>query len=239
MRHCLVVAPHPDDETIGAGAWIAGNASAVTIVHITDGSPRDVANASEYAATRRHDVNKVLDLARVPAANRYRFELIDQETYLHLPELTDSLIELIRDCECDTVLAPAYEGGHPDHDSAAFAVARARKVLDARIEHREYRLYHAGLDGSIDSETLAGAEIVSLTAAERKLKRRMLDCFRSQQTFLSNFGVTDERFRRAPEYDFTRAPNNGVLLYERWGWKLSGQEWRRYAGQELARIGVK
>jgi hypothetical protein len=65
-------------------------------------------------------------------------------------------------------------------------------------------------------------------------KRQMIAVFRTQRHMLEQFPVTDERFRDAPCYDFTRPPHPGMLLYERWGWGISGADWRLRAGQALA-----
>jgi hypothetical protein len=57
----------------------------------------------------------------------------------------------------------------------------------------------------------------------------MLAGFRTQQHILDKFSVSDEHFRQAPSYDFTRPPHEGLLMYEHWGWTISGKEWRGYA----------
>src|SRR3954469_18766827 len=59
-KRIAVVVAHPDDEAIGAGAVLRGFRD-VTIVHVTDGAPRDdgyagskgFASRAEYAAARR------------------------------------------------------------------------------------------------------------------------------------------------------------------------------------------
>jgi LmbE family N-acetylglucosaminyl deacetylase len=245
----LVVAPHPDDETLGAGAWIARNAADVSVVHVTDGSPDSFEDArrvgfgspAEYAAERRKELDAALDLAGVDRSNRRRFNFVDKDTYLNLPDIVARLLEVIADCRPDTVLSPAYEGGHPDHDTAALAVARALRLAGRSIEHQEYRLYHAAQDGTLDTNSFLPSaemprEVTPLSGVDRAMKQRMLACFRSQQHFLKNFKIINEPFRNAPQYDFTRAPHTGTLLYERWDWGISGKQWRHHTQQELTRI---
>jgi hypothetical protein len=62
----------------------------------------------------------------------------------------------------------------------------------------------------------------------------MLDCFRTQQQILSHFRLDYERFRNAPAYDFGEAPHSGPLLYELWGWGISGSQWRSEAARASA-----
>jgi LmbE family N-acetylglucosaminyl deacetylase len=138
------------------------------------------------------------------------------------------------------VLSPSYEGGHPDHDTAAFAVARLRQG-GLRFEHREFPLYHAAEGGEmISGEFLGGAnaETLQLTPGEQSLKSQMLACFTTQQQILSEFRLDSESFRAAPNYDFTQPPHPGPLLYERWGWDISGEAWRDKIRESISSVGM-
>jgi hypothetical protein len=78
----------------------------------------------------------------------------------------------------------------------------------------------------------ADVETIVLSAESRDRKQRMLECFASQAEMLAQFPAGVERFRYAPEYDFTRAPHEGQLFYEAQGWGV-GEEWRRLAAEAL------
>jgi hypothetical protein len=43
---------------------------------------------------------------------------------------------------------------------------------------------------------------------------------------LQAFTVEVERFRAAPDYDFTQAPHSGALFYENFNWGMTGARWR-------------
>ena len=245
----LIVAAHPDDEVLGAGIWMYRHAdSDIHVVHITDGSPRDLTYArthglrsrKSYAAARRRELTEALRMVSVAPENRIQLDFADQEAYLHLPSLAEQLDTLIGKIRPDAVLSPAYEGGHPDHDSAAFAVAVVRKRRKS-FRHWEFPLYHAGARGGIvKGEFLPQDEprresVIMLSWEERLLKRRMLACFSTQLDFLSNFKLRCERFRRAGACDFRKPPHAGALLYERWGWGISGEDWRKRAASAIKR----
>src|SRR5204863_9931447 len=83
-----------------------------------------------------------------------------------------------------------------------------------------------------------GVAVCMLSAAERAIKRAMLNEYRSQRAVIAQFDGRIERYRDAPTYDFLRPPHAGPLYYEQLGWPLSGEEWRaaaRLAAQALAR----
>src|SRR6266545_3371700 len=68
--------------------------------------------------------------------------LVDQEASLHLNELTRRLAALFREFGVRDVLTHPYEGGHPDHDAAAFAVHGACRLIDCPPRRIEFASYH-------------------------------------------------------------------------------------------------
>ncbi|HEX5430524.1 MAG TPA: PIG-L family deacetylase [Bryobacteraceae bacterium] len=244
---CLIVAAHPDDETVGAGIWMKRRGpQGLTLLHITDGSPRDMEDAGaagyfsreEYANARRQELYEALGMAGIRREQFRQLPFVDKEAYLHLPEIVDALSVLAGELEPELILSPAYEGGHPDHDSAAFAVAMARLKTGRKFRHLEYRLYHAGPDGGFESEDFlpfgqVRAKVLSFTPSETREKSRMLESFGTQRRTLAQFCSGNEQFREAPAYDFTRAPHQGRLLYEQRGWGITGEQWRSKAREVL------
>jgi len=238
----LLVVAHPDDETLGAGIWLQRHRQYdAHVLHLTDGSPRDMQDARAagfrtrrgYALARGRELRKALALIPIPRRNCHRCDYPDKEAYLNLPALLNQVDRLIAELRPSLVISHAYEGGHPDHDAAAFAVAMALQ-RGRLFRHLEFPLYHAGEAGEmIAGEFLPGEskgeEVFELSPAERKLKLRMLECFRTQAHFVGQFPLDRERFRESPGYDFSQAPHPGPLLYERWGWGIPGSVWRAKA----------
>ncbi len=246
----LVVAAHPDDEVIGTGGQWA-HWPGLSVLHITDGAPRrprdDFPSREAYAAVRRREAEAALAVAGLGADRLAGLGLADQEASLDLAGLARRLADELRRRHPEIVITHPYEGGHPDHDAAAFAVHAACRLLEqdgtAPPAIVEMTSYH-GCDGRlVVLEFLPGGAdcpvtTVTLTDVERAVKRRMLDCHATQRYVLAAFPTGEERFRPAPPYDFTRPPHPGQLYYEQFDWGVTGEQWRDRARVALAALGL-
>lgn len=248
----LLVAAHPDDEVIGAGARLCSLPS-TRVVHVTDGSPRWLDDArragcetrEEYARLRRSELHAALALAGCDPQSSIALEFVDGEAALELPRLTRALAAILLETHPEIVLTHPYEGGHPDHDAAAFAARTALALLDRAGAPRpllvEMTSYHAGPEGVVCGRFLPGSPeeaIISLDPAARRRKMALIDCYASQRHLLGGFPVDAERFRVAPRYDFTAPPHRGALYYESQPWGWSGERFRKLAAECLDELEV-
>lgn len=236
----LVVAAHPDDETIGVGSFLPDWGARVRVVHLTDGAPRNGNDAraagfrcaAEYAQARREEAVNALALAGLRQEQILSFGYPDQELSSHFSDATERLSDLLRAVKPSAIFVHPYEGGHPDHDSASFITAAAVELC--RLPRQwlfEYCSYHAGASGEmVAGEFLAAADTDVYTkrlhAPERALKRKMLDAYVTQKRVLANFNIEFERIRNAPKYDYSKPPHAGKLYYESFDWGMTGEEWR-------------
>ncbi|MBI5442926.1 MAG: PIG-L family deacetylase, partial [Deltaproteobacteria bacterium] len=149
-----LVAAHPDDETVGAGGHLP-TMPRVTLVYLTDGAPRDgrdakergFSTAAEYAKARRRELEQALAIAGVTPGQCVHLGVADQESAFHLADLALELAHFFSAGRPDWVLTHSYEGGHPDHDAAAFAVHAAAALVRNRGSEPpaiiEFASYHA------------------------------------------------------------------------------------------------
>lgn len=248
----LIVAAHPDDEVLGA-SWLLLHGPGCHVVHVTDGAPRNVSPRSPgaqlsheaYARLREREALAALALARVPPSRLLSLGAADQEATQQLVTLTQCLVALLKAIRPTLLVVHPYEGGHPDHDAAAF-VSHAAVALMARAGRTppallEMTSYHRRQDSRVTGEFLPAPDgrlvaTVSFTEAECAAKRRMLTCHASQARALEAFSVGQERYRAAPRYDFTHPPHKGTLQYETHDWRMSGTRWRELARQALEEL---
>jgi LmbE family N-acetylglucosaminyl deacetylase len=249
----IVVAAHPDDDVIGLGAHLPCLRNAI-FVYVTDGAPRNMVDAAAngfssregYALARKKELHEALGLAGIGTAQCRHLGVADQEASFYVRELALAFSDLFSELKPRYVLTHPYEGGHPDHDAAAFACHAARRLLMRRGACPgiliEFTSYHTRPDGlRVTEEFLppADAQItMKLDAAQRLFKKNLLACFHTQRGVVSEFPLETEKFRVAPDYDFCSPPHDGPLHYERYPWGISAPEWRGNARVALEELGL-
>ena len=246
LPRVLVVLAHPDDEVLALGSRLERYRES-RLLCVTDGAPRDgedaqahgFTNLEAYREARREELTKALAQAGLPPDASRSLAIPDKEAAFHLAALTEAVAREIAEFQPEAVLTHPYEGGHPDHDSCAFAVHAAvslspRGTAPVLVEAPSY---HADPRGIVIGQFLLHTQspqavIRELSETEQERKHARLACFVSQRDMLAQFPVTQEQFRIAPQYDFTAAPHDGLLLYESWGF-LTGERFRDAAQAAL------
>ncbi|MFN0105553.1 MAG: PIG-L deacetylase family protein [Bryobacteraceae bacterium] len=231
MRILIAVA-HADDETLGCFSVMQERPGEIHILHATDSAPRDLKYArrsgfttlADYQAARRAELQAVLAKAGIPEDRYHCLGLADQEAPVYWPRIR-AYVEAFH---ADRVYTHAYEGGHPDHDAVALALAGLPNVWEFPLYHAHGAAFvpHSFLDGPPET-------VVELDDTRQRVKRFWLDSFPSQQRVIGMFPIDRELFRPMRAYDFTRPPHPGELYYEqrKLGWTWS--EWRDATGKAL------
>jgi LmbE family N-acetylglucosaminyl deacetylase len=173
----VVVAPHPDDETLGVGGSVATFADAggdVLVVSVTDGEAAPV-ESSDLAAVRRRELRVAVGCL-APAARIERLGLPDGGLADRHDELTERLTRLLTGR--DLVLAPYADDGHPDHDACGRAALAASTRTGASCWTYPVWAWHWH-DPDVSAIGSLGVRI-ELSVESARRKAAAISCYRSQ-----------------------------------------------------------
>ncbi|HUY67875.1 MAG TPA: PIG-L deacetylase family protein [Alphaproteobacteria bacterium] len=126
----LVIAPHPDDETLGCGAAIARLRAAgrrVVILIVTDGAASGhsaIVTPTELAVRRRREALEAAFALGVPAEDVMFLEFPDGAAATHGKAIEMALGEKIAALAPGQIFAPYGIDGNPDHRAVAAAIER-------------------------------------------------------------------------------------------------------------------
>jgi LmbE family N-acetylglucosaminyl deacetylase len=134
-RHrVLVVAPHPDDESIGCAGTILRHLAAgdeTTILYVTDGSSsRAIGLGADEMRRRRREEARAA--CRVLGVERVRWMGLGQGDW-RTDDLVSALVDVLDESPPDVIYAPSRVDFHPDHQRVAFAVALALYQHGSRV----------------------------------------------------------------------------------------------------------
>jgi LmbE family N-acetylglucosaminyl deacetylase len=209
----LVVAPHPDDEVLGAGgvlAELAQRGTAISVLALSDGEashPAAPIAPSELAARRtaesEHAMRALLDGCQIIRLGLPDGALESCEAVIQ--EAVEKLLAPGAWC-----FAPLLQDGHPDHEAAARAAARACERSGARLLEYPIWMWHWSAPGDARIPW-ARARLARLTPVTRRRKAHAIAAFTSQIAPISNGTGGEailppallERFLRPDEVLFT------------------------------------
>jgi LmbE family N-acetylglucosaminyl deacetylase len=136
-RRLVVVAPHPDDEVLGAGGLLRSMAGAgveTVVVAVTDGEashPRAHRAGHDLAMTRALERQRALNRLGCGSTHIHRLGFADGTVAEQRERLTDVLCRLLG--PEDLCLVPWRSDGHPDHDATGHAAVAAAQATQTRL----------------------------------------------------------------------------------------------------------
>ncbi|QZY29285.1 PIG-L family deacetylase [Nocardioides coralli] len=192
LRHVVVVAAHPDDETMGAGGLLAQLAvmpedvrPRLSVVLLTDGEASHPASPthapSALAEVRLAECREALDRLGAEIA-LVRRGLPDGEVAAAEDRCVADLCRLVGDGRGVLLLAPWRRDGHPDHEAAGRAAAAAAARTGARLLEYPVWFWHWGRPDDAPWSTMRR---VSLPPDALAAKDRAIASHRSQVRGLS------------------------------------------------------
>ncbi|MEJ2870978.1 PIG-L family deacetylase [Actinomycetospora sp. OC33-EN08] len=183
----VVLAPHPDDETLGAGATLAAWARAgteVAVLAVTDGEASHPGSPTlspdELAERRVVERSEALGELGLGGARVVRAGLPDGGVGRHRSGLAAAVADLV--VAGDTLLAPVVGDGHPDHDAVAEAATDASAAGVPVLRYAVW-WWHWARPEEFDP---AGAVAVVPDDAARRAKRAAVARFTTQVAPLSD-----------------------------------------------------
>lgn len=184
----MILAPHPDDESLGCGGLIAQCCAAgrpPVVVILTDG-------AASHPGSRSHPQSRLRRLRAEEA--RHAVEILGLgEQYLVFLGYSDAglphegpafkraveqLVNLAKEQGCEIVIGPWAEDSHCDHQAAAAMTAAAAAALD--VDHLFYPVWGWLLPAEKDIMWIPKRGWRLPIARELPLKRRAVAAHETQ-----------------------------------------------------------
>ena len=237
LGRTMVLVAHPDDESITCGGLLQRMRKPF-VVFATDGAPEDEyfwgkhGSRTAYSVLRQEEARTALghvgvsEVEFLAEQTSGTVKLEDQKLFRELSVALELLQSLVKNKRPDAILALAYEGGHPDHDSCSFLAAQLGREFGLPVW--EAPLYHRNPDGSGVYQRFVNEkdEVIEFGVTGEMLgrKQRMLQSYKSQFDALPHFDAECERFRPQAHYDYSQPPHKGKTNYEVWQWAMTAKE---------------
>jgi LmbE family N-acetylglucosaminyl deacetylase len=186
----VVVAAHPDDETLGAGGLVAtatGLGVPVDIVCATDGEgshPRSpTITPEQLSVIRAEEGRRAAQALGVTSERVHRLSLPDGGVGAKLALFSDRLDAIVGTGGGVTIVAPWRRDGHPDHEAAGAAAAEAARRTHSELWEYPVWFWHWGTP---DQAPWAQLRPFALGDAALEAKRRAIRAHASQVAPLSD-----------------------------------------------------
>jgi LmbE family N-acetylglucosaminyl deacetylase len=189
----VIVAPHPDDETLGAGGLaydLSIRGWSVDVVVVTDGSASHpgVAGLAAIRANENKCACTALGLRRRPIQLGFRDGHLSPDD----PSLVTALVRVL--AGADIVVAPRFDDGHADHAATERATTAAVRTMTTQGPTEQVRagtqqppnVWHYAVWGwerlSREGLALGAGSAFRLSPAALTAKARAIASYPSQTT---------------------------------------------------------
>ena len=203
QRSILIVAPHPDDETLGCGGTLAKRAREgcrITVVVVTDGcnlfrlSRWKIEADPTPQETSRMRKEETRRAVAILGGRREAIRFLDIEDASladHVETVSETMAAVLREVSPDEIYVTSQYENHPDHVAACAVVRSAMRM--ARSRAKLYR-YLISLRSDV-SPSATGEPTVSVDITEQlETKRRAVNQFSSHLKIVAR-GQTEPFFR--------------------------------------------
>ena len=159
-RKVLILAPHPDDETLGCGGTIAlcaSRGSEVRVVIISDGGKIFLDSGGERDEVVRRRKQEAEEASKILGiSGTYFLGFPDGELQSYKTEIEDSVRDIVSSFNPDVILSPSPVDFHADH-IAVSEIARAFLTEDGGMKVAFYEVYETiRFNSLVDISSVAG-----------------------------------------------------------------------------------
>lgn len=230
----LILAPHPDDETLAAGGLIQGavrEGACVKVLYLTNGENNLISAMLYYRRPflRKVDLEGLGRARRREALNAASLLGLKEENlhFLGYPDLgmypmrntsrgAEVILELrgyLDRYRPTHIVCPDRRDGHTDHSAAHLYLEKALRHADipfgevCLLSYQVHRSFKTKSGRNDDS-------VYNVNRSETEIKRRAILCYRSQTAYRRRFLLS---FARVPERFLVTRPqiSNDLILQSR------------------------
>ena len=208
QRSILIVAPHPDDETLGCGGTLAKRAREgcnVAVVVVTDG--RNLFRLSRFkievdptpaetSAMRKEETRRAVDIL---GGHREAIRFLDVEDAAlagQIEPVSETLSAIIGDVTPDEIYVTSEHENHPDHVAACAVV---RSAMWKTQSHATLYRYIVSLRPGVSLSSVPEPSVTIDIAEQLETKRRAVSQFASHLKVVAN-GQTEPFFRNVDQW---------------------------------------
>jgi LmbE family N-acetylglucosaminyl deacetylase/SAM-dependent methyltransferase len=190
LHRLVVVAAHPDDESLGAGGLVAAARAdrlPTALLVATDGEASHPASPTHspeaLARIRRGELARAAEALGLDESTVTSLALPDGRVGDHVDDVIAAIVDLVGDGRGCLVVAPYRADGHPDHEAMGRCAAAAAHRTGATLAEYPIWLWHAGERADLP---LGSMVRFPLTEQARAAKQAAIASHRSQVHALSD-----------------------------------------------------
>lgn len=214
LERAVVVAAHPDDESLGAAGLMVALHEAGVPVHVVCATAGEASHPAspthgpaDLARRRRAELAAALDVL-VPGATHEVLGLPDGGLAAHEAALVSHVVRAVGDGRRTLLVATWRGDGHADHEAVGRAASVAAARTAARLVEYPVWLWHWGHPETVRTDRMRA---LPLAPPARDRKRRALDEHVSQVGRLSPY-TGDEPIVSAAMREHHEQPEEVVVL---------------------------
>lgn len=209
----LFVFAHFDDENTCAYLMqkLIEQGKEVSVLYITD------SNAKGIGDVRKKEVDRALKLIGVPEQNQHFLLIPERTVFYNFYRVITELKKIADAAYVDCIMTLDYEGGHEEHDAAAFCASETAAYRKCPMYTTP--TYHMENGQRVLTKEFISSrkDIITLEVTDASIKYALNDIYESQAQHMITKRISDQKellrimgkeiyYKVDPPFDFTQKP---------------------------------